>query len=87
MGTAERSRPGWRDFEPIIAAPGDAVFFDSFAPHRSGPNQTAERRRVLYITYGKASDGDQLEQYYADKFASYPPDIEREANREYRYRV
>ena len=74
-------------FEPVIAAPGDAVFFDSFAPHRSGPNRTAERRRVLYITYGKASDGDQLEQYYADKFASYPPDIEREANREYRYRV
>jgi hypothetical protein len=26
-------------------------------------------------------------QYYADKRASYPPDIEREAGKEYRYRV
>ncbi len=71
----------------IEAAPGDAVFFDSFAPHRSGPNRTEEARRVLYFTYNKLSAGDHLAQYYADKRASYPPDIEREAGKEYRYRV
>jgi len=71
----------------IEAEPGDAVFFDSFAPHRSGPNRTHEARRVLYFTYNKLSAGDHLVQYYADKRASYPPDIEREAGREYRYRV
>ena len=71
----------------IEAVPGDAVFFDSFAPHRSGPNRTDEARRVLYFTYNKLSAGDHLTQYYADKRASYPPDIEREAGREYRYRV
>ncbi len=75
------------DFTAIEAEPGDAVFFDSYAPHRSAPNKTDSARRVLYITYGKSSDGDQMEQYYADKFASYPPDIEREDDREYCYRV
>jgi ectoine hydroxylase-related dioxygenase (phytanoyl-CoA dioxygenase family) len=75
------------EFVPIEAEPGDTVFFDSYAPHRSAPNKTDRARRVLYITYGKASDGDQMEQYYADKFASYPPDIEREAGKDYRYKV
>ncbi len=71
----------------VEAAPGDAVFFDSFVPHRSGPNHTAAQRRVLYYTYNRASEGDHLRQYYADKRKSYPPDVEREAGKEYRYRV
>jgi len=75
------------DFIPIESKPGDAVFFDSFAPHQSGPNLTGEPRRVLYYTYNKASEGDHLAQYYADKRASYPPDIEREEGKEYAYRV
>lgn len=74
----------WRHIE---SEPGDAVFFDSFVPHRSGPNGTGEARRVLYYTYNPASAGDHLQRYYADKRASYPPDIEREPGREYRYRV
>jgi ectoine hydroxylase-related dioxygenase (phytanoyl-CoA dioxygenase family) len=74
-------------FEYLEAEPGDAVFFDSFIPHRSAPNATADARRVLYYTYNKASEGEHLAQYYADKRASYPPDIEREAGKEYRYRV
>ncbi|MCE7903024.1 MAG: phytanoyl-CoA dioxygenase family protein [Gammaproteobacteria bacterium PRO9] len=75
------------EWRPIEAVPGDAVFFDSYVPHRSGPNTTGSQRRVLYYTYNKASEGDHLRQYYADKRQSYPPDIEREAGREYRYRV
>jgi ectoine hydroxylase-related dioxygenase (phytanoyl-CoA dioxygenase family) len=71
----------------LEAEPGDVVYFDSFIPHRSAPNTTQEARRVLYHTYNKASAGDHLVQYYADKRASYPPDIEREAGKEYRYRV
>lgn len=74
-------------FAPIEAEPGDAVFFDSFVPHRSAANLTDQARRVLYYTYNAASAGDSLAQYYADKRASYPPDIEREPGREYRYRV
>ena len=37
---------------------GDAIFFDSFIPHRSYPNSTEEPRRVLYVTYNAASAGD-----------------------------
>lgn len=75
------------EFAPIEAEPGDAVFFDSFVPHRSAANLTDQARRVLYYTYNAASEGDSLTRYYADKRASYPPDIEREPGREYRYRV
>jgi hypothetical protein len=62
-------------------------FFDSFIPHRSQPNATCEARRVLYVTYNRRSAGDQRSRYYADKHASFPPDIERVEGREYVYRV
>ena len=75
------------DYVPILTEPGDAVFFDSFAPHRSKPNMTNEHRRVLYVTYNAATEGDHRRQYYDDKRLSYPPDIEREADKEYVFRV
>jgi len=74
-------------FEPVQTKPGDAVFFDSFTPHRSAPNHTSESRRVLYISYNRRSDGDCRVRYYADKRRNYPPDIEREQGRVYRFRV
>ena len=72
---------------PVPTRAGDAVFFDSYTPHASGPNLTAERRRVLYITYNCRSAGDHRARYYADKRKSFPPDIEREPGRTYTYRV
>ena len=72
---------------PVETAPGDVLFFDSYAPHASKPNLTAEQRRILYLTYNLASDGDHRARYYADKRASFPPDVERQAGREYRFRV
>jgi ectoine hydroxylase-related dioxygenase (phytanoyl-CoA dioxygenase family) len=75
------------EFVSVETEPGDAVFFDSFAPHKSAPNLTDRARRVLYITYNPASEGDHLRQYYQDKRQSYPPDIEREAGRSYVFRV
>lgn len=67
--------------------PGDVVFFDSYAPHGSGPNMTDAKRRVLYVTYNRKSDGDHRVQYYVDKRKSFPPDIERDPTKEYRFRV
>jgi hypothetical protein len=67
--------------------PGDVVFFDSFAPHQSGPNHTDKPRRVLYVTYNAVSQGDHRAQYYADKRLSYPPDCEREPGKKYVFRV
>jgi ectoine hydroxylase-related dioxygenase (phytanoyl-CoA dioxygenase family) len=66
---------------------GDGVFFDSYTPHASGPNLTAERRRVLYITYNRLSAGDHRARYYADKRKSFPPDIERDPTKTYTFRV
>jgi 2-aminoethylphosphonate dioxygenase len=74
-------------FIPHPTAPGDAVLFDSFVPHRSGPNLSDEPRRVLYVTYNRLADGDHRDRYYADKRKSYPPDVEREPGKQYVYRV
>lgn len=74
-------------YVPVHCQPGDAVFFDSYTPHRSHPNHTAKARRVLYITYNKASEGDSRERYYADKRRNYPPDIERDPGKTYRFKV
>jgi hypothetical protein len=78
---------GGMRFEPYPTQPGDVIFFDSYAPHASGPNLTEKRRRLLYATYGKVSDGDQRERYYSDKRQSYPPDCERQAGKDYVFRV
>jgi 2-aminoethylphosphonate dioxygenase len=74
-------------FIAVPTRPGDVVFFDSFVVHRSQPNLTAQGRRVLYVTYNRASDGDHRARYYADKRASFPPDIDREPGVEYKFRV
>ncbi|MFQ5995260.1 MAG: phytanoyl-CoA dioxygenase family protein [Acidiferrobacterales bacterium] len=75
------------EFIAVDAMPGDAVFFDSFAPHRSGPNRSREPRRILYITYNRLSEGDHRVQYYIDKRQNYPPDCEREQGKTYEYKV
>jgi 2-aminoethylphosphonate dioxygenase len=75
------------DLLPVPTRPGDVVFFDSYVAHASRPNLTSEQRRVLYVTYNRASDGDHRVSYYADKRASFPPDIERLPGVEYRFRV
>jgi hypothetical protein len=75
------------DARPVPTRAGDTVFFDSYTPHASGPNLTAERRRVLYITYNRRSAGDHRARYYADKRKSFPPDIERDPARTYTFRV
>ena len=74
-------------YVPVHCQPGDAVFFDSYTPHRSQPNKTDKARRVLYITYNKLSEGDHRLQYYADKRKNYPPDIERDPNKDYAFKV
>jgi len=78
---------GHTPYVAVHCRPGDAVFFDSYAPHRSQPNRTLNARRVLYITYNKRSEGDSREQYYTDKRNNYPPDIERDPDKDYSFKV
>ena len=74
-------------FIPIETKPGDAIFFDCYSPHRSKPNLTKKPRRILYLTYNKLSDGDHREKYYDDKYKNYPPDIDRDPNKDYIFKV
>ena len=75
------------EFIPCLTEPGDTVFFDSYAPHRSSPNMSPFPRRVLYVTYNKHAAGDHRSEYYADKRKSYPPDCERIPGKQYTYKV
>jgi hypothetical protein len=74
-------------FVPCPTEPGDLVFFDSLTPHASDPNGSDRMRRLYFATYNRRSEGDHSAEYYADKRKSFPPDIEREAGKEYVYRV
>ena len=51
--------------------------FDSYVPHRSGPNRSAALRRLLYVTYNPASQGDRRAEYFARKRRAFPPECER----------
>jgi hypothetical protein len=75
------------EFITVCTRPGDVAYFDSYTPHGSEPNMSDKMRRLYFATYSRLSNGDFLEQYYADKRKTYPPDIEREAGKEYKFRV
>ncbi len=74
-------------YRPVHCHPGDAIFFDSYAPHRSMSNNTDKARRVLYITFNGISEGDHRLKYYADKCKNHPPDIERDPDKNYAFKV
>jgi ectoine hydroxylase-related dioxygenase (phytanoyl-CoA dioxygenase family) len=71
----------------VPTQPGDVILFDSYLPHGSQDNLTSERRRMLFLTYNSAEYGDVRDQYHRDKRANFPPDIERQAGAEYKFRV
>jgi hypothetical protein len=65
------------DWHARPTEPGDVVLFDSYVPHRSGPNRSTAPRRALYVTYNRASEGDRRDAYFALKRKSFPPECER----------
>lgn len=75
------------DFVACPTAPGDVVFFDCYAPHQSEPNMSDSVRRIYYATYNRASAGDHMAQYYADKHKNFPPDVDRDPAKTYVFRV
>jgi hypothetical protein len=72
---------------PMPTEPGDVLFFDCYAPHASKPNMTDRARRILYLTYNAAAEGDHRARYFAEKRESFPPDVERRPGVEYKFRV
>lgn len=79
---AEAVEAGLR-WHPLDLPPGSVAFFDSYIPHRSGPNRSAAARRGLYVTYNRAADGDRRADYFADKRATFPPEVERQPGVDY----
>lgn len=74
---------GRLNWEPLPTQTGDIVFFDSYIPHRSGPNKTDRSRRALYITYNPALDGCYRHEYYQKKRDVFPPEVERISGKDY----
>ena len=74
-------------FEDYPTEPGDLILFDSYTPHESEPNRSAAIRRMYFATFNRASEGDHMARYYADKHRNYPPDIDRDPSRKYVFRV
>ncbi len=70
-------------WEPVPTEPGDVLLFDSYIPHRSGPNRTQRPRRAFYVTYNRASEGDRRDAYYVDKRENFPPEAERIPGKDY----
>lgn len=65
------------EWVPIETTPRDLLLFDSYVPHRSGPNTTEKDRRIFYFTYHNAYYGNFYEEYFTRKRKEFPPDFER----------
>ena len=68
---------------PVDGQAGDVIFFDSYVPHRSDINKSDFTRRNLYLTYNPLSLGSFREKYYEEKRRSFPPECERDPNKDY----
>ncbi|KTD23532.1 phytanoyl-CoA dioxygenase [Legionella lansingensis] len=71
-------------WSPIECKSGDIILFDSYLPHYSEPNHSNHPRRAIFITFNKFSEGGRKrEAYYQDKREKFPPDCERDPNKDY----
>jgi hypothetical protein len=69
---------------PIECKTGDVILFDSYLPHYSEPNRSNTPRRALFVTYNKLAEGGSMRtEYYQDKREKFPPDCERDPNKDY----
>ena len=71
-------------WSPIECKTGDIILFDSYLPHYSEPNRSNNPRRAIFITFSKFSEGGfKRDAYYKDKREHFPPDCERDPNKDY----
>jgi len=70
-------------WEPVETDVGAVMIFNSYVPHRSGPNLSNNPRRAYYLTFNALSEGDFRDGYYRDKREKFPPEIEREPGKDY----
>lgn len=82
-GTLRAEQVASFTWDPVLARPGDVIVFDSYVPHRSGPNRSGGPRRAYYVTYNRASDGDRRDAYYERKRELFPQECERRPGVDY----
>ncbi len=52
---------------PIESTQGDLVLINSYIPHYSEPNQSANPRRAMFLTHNRLKEGDHRGAYYHAK--------------------
>lgn len=83
-GSIQKSISQTLCWTPIECKTGDVILFDSYLPHYSEPNRSANSRRAIFITFNKLAEGGaKREAYYQDKREKFPPDCERDPNKDY----
>jgi len=70
-------------WEPAVTDIGAVMIFNSYVPHRSGPNSSNTSRRAYYLTFNALSEGNFRDGYYREKREKFPPEIEREKGKDY----
>lgn len=70
-------------WEPVLSNAGAVMAFNSYIPHRSGPNITSGPRRAYYLTFNALSEGSMRDGYYAQKKELFPPEIDRDPTKDY----
>ncbi len=69
---------------PVECKQGDVILFDSYLPHYSEANHSQAQRRAMFITFNKLAEGGcKRTEYYQDKREKFPPDCERDPNKDY----
>ncbi|AMP97399.1 hypothetical protein AY601_0443 [Pedobacter cryoconitis] len=71
------------EWDLISLRAGDIMIFDSFVPHKSDANLSEYSRGLIFSTYNKISFGDLRKDYYDLKRKHFPPDHERDPNKDY----
>jgi ectoine hydroxylase-related dioxygenase (phytanoyl-CoA dioxygenase family) len=66
-GVIEAEASSGLNWEAIELARGDILIFDSYLPHYSEPNLSPHRRRALFLTYNRKSEGEHYDFYYRRK--------------------
>ena len=74
-------------WETIKTNPGDVIFFHDYTPHRSADNLSSKKRRMIFLTFNKKRYGDFRKKHFHDKRKNYPPNIERDPNKDYTFHV
>ncbi|HAT8857684.1 TPA: methyltransferase domain-containing protein [Legionella pneumophila subsp. pneumophila] len=68
------------NFETVLMQPGDILLFDSFTPHYSNENTTAENRAIIFLTYSDSDEEHLRERFFSAKRKQQPSIDERQTD-------